>query len=79
MCRQVAEYHGADFVPDMIAKAREHNRGIALPALVQGLYGGLYVGVRAGDLDPLAVDVDDLFGILASGVRHANGDSPPAY
>lgn len=31
-CRQVAErvaeYHGVDFVPDMIAKAREHNRGV---------------------------------------------------
>ena len=31
-CRQVAkavaEYHGVDFVPGMIAKAREHNRGV---------------------------------------------------
>ena len=31
-CRHVAgrvrEYHGVDFIPEMIAKAREHNRGV---------------------------------------------------
>ena len=61
-------------------KPRRHEKkGIALLALVQRLYGGLHVGVRGGDLDPFAVDVDDVLDILASSVSHANGAPSPAY